>query len=683
VCGAVMIARDPTINHKIMGLHVAGKFDIDGGYVETIPRELLEKHCDKRPLRQLENLDSYPFVSLPGSTEGDETIEREEVTVGEECSKYLSIFPYEKEEIPTICISGEQMFLGVASDGPHQSTLTKLRPTKLFDLVEQHKKEPAPLSAFDPRLKGEFSPLEMAFNKFAIKARDINPRFVDLIHESDSLYDIVNMPPTNEDVGIVTWPLVLQGRPEEDTNNVLYGPMNLSSSSGYPWNKFIQQMPGKTYYINNHDEQHWFIQEPMLKTAIRERIEHWLRRESYPSPWSGQLKDELRSTGKCENGETRLFTAGPIDFQIVARIFSIHWVAAVHQAVLAENSYSRVGIDMASYDTTKLIRKHLEVGENVIAGDHSDFDGQLSVPFTVSVFEEIADWCDHNNKGRDYSIPTFDIDGNEIEITITPEQFRNALYVCGSEVWSTTLLVGRNVFIKSGGNTSGNNLTVYINNKVNRKYILLCWYTFCFHYKRFEWLSRFDDLTRMSVYGDDILLSVSDEVLYLGFNFQYIQAVLAEYGLKFTDPDKSLTPPPYVPLLEATFLKRSFRKDEEHDDLYVPMMAHETIHELVNWYRKTSYKTEEECLYENIDNSLRFAVYHGKTYYNDWYSRINTALTSINLPPAKNIYFEERAIFLYKCGKYEKLTSHMAFPDIGTLLDDGRAAFEEEDALEF
>jgi len=517
----------------------------------------------------------------------------------------------------------------------------------------------------------------LAFNKFAIKSRDINPKVVAEIQKADSHYDIVYMPPTKENIGVVSWDLVLQGRLEEGSNNVLYGPMNMSSSSGYPWTRRIGAKPGKTFYINTDDER-WFVEDADLKESIRRRIECWLKGEAFPSPWAGQLKDELRAIEKCENGETRLFTAGPIDFQIVARIFSIHWVAAVHQSYMAPNSYSRVGIDMASYDVTALIKKHLEIGDKVIAGDHSDFDGQLSTQFTVSVFEEIADWLIHHNCGENFLIPSFDTGGNECTIEITPEQLRKALYVCGSEVWSTTLMVGRNVFIKSGGNTSGNNLTVYINNKVNRKYMLLAWYAFCFKNNLYEKLTRFDEYTRLSVYGDDLLLSVDEEILEMGFDFYFIQEVLAEFGLKFTDANKSDNPPPSIHILDSTFLKRSFRKDDEHSDLYVAMMAPETIQELVNWWRQTPYKTEDECLYENIDNSLRFAVYHGKEYYTNWYQRINNALHSVGLPPAKDIYFEERTIFLFKCDKLgERKSQFMAIPVGGSLSDSDSEEFSD------
>lgn len=629
-CGAVLIARDVTIPAKILGIHVAGKFNVDGGFATTLSREMIERKLAPS-LEQIDLLEFNEFV-YPG----DGTAE---------------------SLTPTLTVSGEQLFLGIANDGPHQSTLTCLRKTKIHGLAAPSTKGPAPLSANDPRVENEYSPLEMAFNKFSIKGTDPDPRLVEELQRQDAQYDIANMPPADEDVRVVSWSLVLQGRPEPESNNILYGPMNISSSSGYPWQKFAKGAPGKTYYINNDDDTNWYIQNDQLKIAIRDRIDHWIERKAYPSPWAGQLKDELRSHAKIKNGETRLFTAGPIDFQIVARIFSIHWVAAVHKSYMAKNSYSRVGIDMASGDATAFIKKHLEVGTDVIAGDHADFDGQLLTPFVVSVFEEIFLWYEHYSNVHKvgtphyFEIPTFDKDLKPCTKLISIGQFHNALYVCGSEVWSTTLMIGRNVFIKSGGNTSGNNLTVYINNKVNRKYILMAWYAFCFRENKLEWLTKFDEMTRLSVYGDDIYLSVQRELLRAGFDFYFIRDCLAEYGLKFTDPNKSSNPPPHVHYLDATFLKRSFRVDEEFPDIYVPMMAEETIHELVNWQRKSSYKSEEEALYENIENSLRFAVYHGEKYYYDWLSKINESLDQVGLSPAKDIYFEERCIFLQKCGK--------------------------------
>lgn len=617
MCGSVLVASDVTIPHKILGIHVAGHFRTNGGAVILLTQEQIKKHL------------------APGI---------------DQVEQVFSQFGIANAD-PTIAVSGEQKFLGVAADGPHQSTQTSWRKSAIFDLVVPHTKEPAPLSAHDERVKSEYSPLEMAFNKFAIQAQDPNPALVEIIHEIDKAHDIKVLQPCDEDITKVSWDFVLQGKPTQETNSVYFQSINMASSAGWPLNKkATRDKPGKHAFIDSTGEV-WKVTDPEVKELVRKRINSWINRKSFPSAWASQLKDEKRSISKVENAETRLFTSGTLDFFLVAQIFTRHWVGAVHKNFQAPGSYSRVGIDMASYDATKLIKYHQEVSDQAIAGDHSDFDGQMMAVLAESVFEEIADWYEHYAQGRNFTIPTFTEDGEETTIEITMEQFRNALYICGSEVWSTTLFVGRNVFIKTGGNTSGNNLTVYINNKVNRKYILMCWLYFCKITNQPELYGKFDMYCRLSTYGDDLLISVAPQILAQGFDFYLIQKVLGNYGLTFTAADKSLNPPPSQPLLECTFLKRSFRRDDEYPEIIVSMMDKETIAELTNWVQKNNFTTLDEQLSENLDNSLRFAVYHGKEFYDEWLQRINSALRMVGLPEQKDIYFEERSIFLSKCGK--------------------------------
>jgi hypothetical protein len=617
-CGSVLLAEDVMIPNKILGIHVAGHFRVNGGATTLVTQDMLARHM-RKGIDQVEQV--------------------------------INAFGVAHSDLPSILVSGEQKFLGIATDGPHQSTQTAWRKSAIFDKVVEHTKEPAALSAHDERIEGEYTPLEMAFNKFAIQAHDPNPAVVEYIHKLDTTHDIKVLQPCDEDITKVSWDFVLQGKPTQDQNSVYFQSINMASSAGWPWNKkATKNEPGKHAYIDTTGER-WSVKDNDLKQAVRQRIDCWINRKSYPSAWASQLKDEKRSISKVKNAETRLFTSGTLDFFLAAQIFTRHWVGAVHKNFQSPGSYSRVGIDMASYDATKLIQYHQEVSDQAIAGDHSDFDGQMMAVFAESVFEEIADWYEHHAKGRNFTIPTFTETGEETTIEITKEQFRNALYVCGSEVWSTTLFVGRNVFIKSGGNTSGNNLTVYINNKVNRKYMLLCWLYFCKSTNQPELCSQFDKYCRLSTYGDDLLLSVAPHLVSLGFDFYLIQKVLASFGLTFTAADKSLNPPPTQPLLETTFLKRSFRRDNEYPEIIVSMMDKETIAELTNWVQKSAFASPEEQLSENLDNSLRFAVYHGKAFYDEWLERINKALREVSLPEMKDIYHEERTLFLEKCGK--------------------------------
>jgi len=614
----VLIAHDVTLSHKLLGIHVSGNHNKDGGYAAIIPREIILKHL-RHDREQLTLIQMY----APTHTNGGS---------------------------PTLITSGVQPFIGLLEKGPHQATRSGLIRSPLFDKVIEHVTEPSVLSSSDPRLESEYSPLEKGFNKYAIPCADIPPKIRDLIHSYDEYYDIKNMPPASCDVSMTSWDLVLQGRPTADTNNVLYGPMNLSSSPGYPWTQYQQGRPGKLAFIDNSTDT-WFICNDLLKKDIRARISHWQRGLSYPSPWTGQLKDEKRKIQKVKDGETRLFTSGTISYQIVARALTIHWVAAVHQAKLAKNSYSRVGVDLFSYDATDLINKHLEVGDQVIAGDHSDFDGMLSTAFTVDTYREIAAWYSFYARSSYIYIPTFDENLKPTTIAVTHQNFANMLYLCGSETWSTTLLLGKNLFLKMGGNTSGNNLTVYLNNKVNRKYMQLCWHHFCQESGKFEWLTFFDEMTRLSVYGDDLLISVAPDALELGFNFQYIQSTLARYRLKFTAADKSENPPPYEPLLHSSFLKCNFKRDDVYPELIRPLIAKDTINELINWVLRSKWTTPEQAMMENLDTALRYITYYGKEEFNNYYTAINSSLKELNIPPMHNIYHSELYRFYHKCGK--------------------------------
>jgi len=116
-----------------------------------------------------------------------------------------------------------------------------------------------------------------------------------------------------------------------------------------------------------------------------------------------------------------------------------------------------------------------------------------------------------------------------------------------------------------GSNPSGHALTVIINGLVNCLYMRYC-YTVLSPNKS---CADFKQNVHLMTYGDDNIMGVSESAPW--FNHVAISGVLATHGVIYTMADKTSESVPYINIADASFLKRTWRYDEDVGKFLCPL----------------------------------------------------------------------------------------------------------------
>ena len=117
----------------------------------------------------------------------------------------------------------------------------------------------------------------------------------------------------------------------------------------------------------------------------------------------------------------------------------------------------------------------------------------------------------------------------------------------------------------------------------------------------------------LMTYGDDNIMGVSKDCNW--FNHTSIMNVLASIGITYTMADKNQPSIPYIHIDECTFLKRSWRWEEELQS-YVCPLEEQSIHKsLTTWVpSKTIDKYNQMVAVISSANSEYF--FYGKEVFN-------------------------------------------------------------------
>jgi hypothetical protein len=156
-----------------------------------------------------------------------------------------------------------------------------------------------------------------------------------------------------------------------------------------------------------------------------------------------------------------------------------------------------------------------------------------------------------------------------------------------------------------GTNPSGQNLTVYINSIVNSLLFR------CAFYSMVEG-KTFQEVCALGTYGDDAKSSVAEG--YDQFNHITVAKFFADHDMKFTMPDKTSTPTPYMNDTDADFLKRR--------NVYIPQLGQhvgaldeESIFKSLHANLKSKALTKQELAATCIDGACREWFFHGREKY--------------------------------------------------------------------
>lgn len=350
-CGSLLIAINSQLPKKILGIHVAGKWN--EGISSPINCGDIEKAMKKMPWSaQLEILvdDSQDNISFKLDNwipEGN-------------------FVPLGKIPVP---------ILGANS--------TKIIPSLVHDVITKHNTIPAKLKPFEYN-EVRYNPMELGLKKAGAANVQLDAKIVDICIEDVKRIVNSNIEPGVYDKVFDDY-IAIRGVVGDE----FLPPIERKTSPGYPWVYSKGGTTGKTKWMGKDDN---FFIHPELKERSDYRIENAKQGKRVLTVWIDTLKDERRPYEKVLAGKTRVFSAGPMDFTFTFRKYFLGFAAHVMKNRIS-NEIS-VGTNCYSPDWTKTAKKLLCKGKKVIAGDFSNFDGTLVADILYKILDIINDFYD-------------------------------------------------------------------------------------------------------------------------------------------------------------------------------------------------------------------------------------------------------------------------------------------------
>lgn len=328
--------------------------------------------------------------------------------------------------------------------------------------------------------------------------------------------------------------------------------LNVSTSMGHPWNttkrKYLVSTPS-TKYPEGVD----FGEEVWSKVDAIEKLYSEGKR-AY-SIFTGTLKDEATALSKILDKKTRMFTGGPVDWSLVVRSKLLSFVR-----LLQKNKFifeAGPGTVCQSTEWTDIHDYLTFFGKDrIVAGDYGKFDKRMSSDFILSAFEIICNI--HKEAG------------------FSENECRQIMCI-GYDVAFPMVNVNGDLVEFYGTNPSGHPLTVIINSLVNSLYM------------RYAWTlanpdgnsDTFSQKVNLFTYGDDNIMGVSRDAEF--FNHTAIQKSLAKIGVEYTMADKTSESVPFIRISECSFLKRTWRYDEDMETFLCPLEETSIHKSLTKW----------------------------------------------------------------------------------------------------
>nr|UXL90898.1 MAG: polyprotein [Fuyun tick virus 2] len=571
-CGSVLIATKPV--PKIIGIHVAGIPNRSFGYSQAIFKEIFEDLDGPvvvdPSVAEVQGLKIEPKIPIPEGVEFIGTLEPE----------------------------------GTVSMARH----SQLVPSIMFDEVFKHETEPAVLIRNDPRVKvdADIDPLVKAIATHGKISLAFDPQILKRCVEDLTDHLIATTRPyllINSE--LLDDQIIFGGIPDGGPIKKL----NLNSSEGYPLCLYRQHnLEERNLYIKDKQKKNlpmtgknWLFKfsvdqsgnqleeiHPELLEIIKYNDE--LRRNNIipATIFVDTLKDARVSLDKIERGKTRMFSMSPIEYT-----WAVKKYFGVFQAAYQENRIyngTAVGINTQSAEWTMLARSLLNKGNNIVVGDYKAFGDTLERSVMLGAFTSILSWY------KEYF--------NSSQET---QQYRQMLV---EELFNAIHLATNIVYRMRCGIPSGFALTVEINDLVNQLYMRYCWCKITG-----KALAQYHQHVKTITYGDDLILSVSDEFKDC-FNFESIQRCLSEYDIDFQPAAKDDRIYQTLGISEVTFLKSKFVRHPFRSSQFLAELPLSSCLDMINWQYKNNDKID--IIFENTRAALNNLYGHGPEVYAKW-----------------------------------------------------------------
>lgn len=377
--------------------------------------------------------------------------------------------------------------------------------------------------------------------------------------------------------------------------NEYLGSLKLSSSTGYPY-KFLKKTASKKAYFGTFDNPKGFDHPDML--FIRSEFDKQLANLK-----SGlrndpvvieELKIELRPHSKIDEYKTRVFNMSNLVQICIGRCLFGSFVSKVMDGRIYNGS--SIGINVATeFD---LLKTYLnQVGDNIIAGDYTNYDGTLPPAFIKMFAEVVNTW--YND---DYKLA---------RITF----IHDLIY--------SYRVRGNSVFQTLSGQPSGNYLTTIINTFVNIAATCYCYLKIS--PKEFCNINSFERNVKINAFGDDNLISVSDEIKHF-CNMSTLSSAFRDYlGMTYTDETKSSSDLLYKSILDCHYLQCKFVYNER-DGVFVGVRDKDKIVETLYWIQTKTLPVKDQ-LAANVEAVTQEYSRYSLAEYEEFCDELTQILT--------------------------------------------------------
>lgn len=360
--------------------------------------------------------------------------------------------------------------------------------------------------------------------------------------------------------------------------------LNRNTSAGAPYKRSKKHY---MYYINEAISTDMDVIDE-IKVGISDLIDTYKRGERGHSVFCGHLKDEPIPLAKFLINDVRNFTASNIILTLTTRMYLLPVIVTMQKNRFAFEAGP--GTVVQSLEWEQIKHYLCQFGEDtMIAGDYKKFDKRMPANVILTAFDIIIDMCQRAGYDKedinvirgiayDTAFPTVDFNGDLIEFY--------------------------------GSNPSGHALTVTINGIVNPIYMR---YTYII-LRPVDEKRDFKQLVALMTYGDDNAMGVSSEAPW--FNHTAIQTVLGEADIVYTMAEKGAVSRPYINLSEVSFLKRTWRFDEDIGAIVAPLDHSSIVKMLTMCVYKKNISRECHAI-AVISTAIREYFWYGKETFQE------------------------------------------------------------------
>lgn len=359
------------------------------------------------------------------------------------------------------------------------------------------------------------------------------------------------------------------------------------TSAGYPKSK--EKPPsskGKKYYFG--DMADFELDTPQaieVEKEVNDILEAASRGERKIHIYSDFLKDETRPKEKVL--KPRIVSGCPMAYFIAVRMKFLPFISWMMMNRI-DNGFA-VGINPYKEWTDLAMYLKNDSDDCLIAGDFSGFDTSINSSFYIGV-NHFFQRCLHDSGCGG------DIEKESMCMSILLLDIFNSVHVRGNKI-----------YFWNSGMPSGNPLTTIVNCLVNQFVIRFAWIHT--HGMRSASLRSFNNHVKAIVYGDDNVISVSEEAKPK-FNPLSIVGAMANLNFIYTSESKSGLIENFRTIYDVTFLKRHFVWSDERNLMLSPL-EFETVRQMMYFAQKNKdFKSVVISCYESFLHEL--ALYPDK-----------------------------------------------------------------------